>query len=765
MTLQTKLLLAISAILLCIFTGIETLNYYIAKQETERMLWEQAEKVRNVLMSMRRVYHKQFIDSEIPLTPKTLGFLPAHAMGKISKDYRNWDSSEFSFENVSDRPRNLEHMADEVELGVMQHFREHPTEEALFKSFYQANGEQFYLYARPIWVEEYCLKCHGKQSDAPPTIRDTYDTSYDYKVGDLRGLLSIKLPASAITERLWASFRQDLFVHLIGFIIIFLLTSLIIRRHVAQPLKELTTAMEAVKSGNYTWQVNENTGEFAVLSHTFNDMTQQIAQQREVLRNLNAELEERIQERTKAWEMAESANRAKSEFLANMSHELRTPLNGILGYAQIFARDKSFTPKQHEGVDIVRRSADYLLTLINDILDLSKIEANNLELYPTDLHLEDFLKTIIELFALRTEQKNIAFIFEPLSHLPMGIRADEKRLRQILVNLLGNAVKFTKYGGINFRVSYQNGQLNFQIVDTGIGISNEDIVKIFQPFQQAGDKNYRPEGTGLGLSITQRLVDLMQGTLEVKSVLGKGSTFSVILPVEEVAHVARSIPSETLVVTGYTGERKRIMVVDDRSENRSVVEHLLTPLGFEIVEAEHGRICLENLPQQRPHLIIMDLVMPVMDGFETIRQIRKYNEFKDLPVITSSASILDYNQQQSIEAGFNAFISKPIHADELLNALQKLLNLEWICEQDVEEMPEETTIAADNAQSVKLTPAQAKVLFGLAMEGDVKAVLANVKQLEQDNPHLLPLMTQLHHLISNFDTDGVAKLVEPYLVS
>jgi len=762
MTLQTKLLLAISAILLCIFTGIEALNYYTVKQETERMLWEQAEKVRNVLMSMRRVYHKQFIDSEIPLTPKTLGFLPAHAMGEISKDYHNWDSSEFSFENVSDRPRNLEHMADEVELGVMQYFREHPTEEALFKTFYQANGEQFYLYARPIWVEEYCLKCHGKQSDAPPTIRDTYETSYDYKVGDLRGLLSIKLPASTMTERLWASFRQDLFVHLIGFIIIFLLTSLIIRRHVAHPLKELTTAMEAVKSGNYTWQVNENSGEFAVLSRTFNDMTQQIAEQREVLHNLNTTLEERIQERTKAWEMAESANRAKSEFLANMSHELRTPLNGILGYAQIFARDKSFTPKQHEGVDIIRRSADYLLALINDILDLSKIEANNLELYPTELHLEEFLKTIIDLFTLRTEQKNIAFIFEPLSHLPVGIRADEKRLRQVLVNLLGNAVKFTKYGGINLNVSYQEGQLSFQIVDTGIGISDEDMVRIFQPFQQAGDKNYRPEGTGLGLSITQRLVKLMQGNLEVKSVLGKGSTFSVTLPVEEVAHVARSTLSKTLVITGYTGERKRIMVVDDRSENRSVVEHLLTPLGFEIVEAAHGRICLENLPQQRPHLIIMDLVMPVMDGFETIRQIRKYDEFKDLPVITSSASVLDYDRQQSIEAGFNAFVAKPIHADELLDTLQTLLNLNWICKQDAEEIQAVITTADQNVQSVKLTQAQAKVLFELAMEGDIKAILANIKQLEQDNPDLLPLTTQLHHLAANFDTDGVAKLVESY---
>lgn len=765
MTLQTKLLLAIGIILLCIFSIIEALNYYTVKSNIEQTLWEQADKVRDVLMSVRRVYHKQFLDSEVPLTPKTLGFLPAHAMSKISADYRNWDDSEFEFENVSDRPRNLAHAADEIEQEAMQYFREHRTEDTLFKAFYKPNGEQFYLYARPIWVEEYCLKCHGKRSEAPSTIRAAYDTAYDYQVGDLRGLLSIKVPATAMMERLWASFRRDLIIHLIGFAAIFIFTSLIIRRHVAHPLRELTTGMDAIKNGDYTFQISENTGEFAILSRTFNDMTQQIEEQRAVLRNLNEELEQRIQERTAAWEMAEAANRAKSEFLANMSHELRTPLNGILGYAQIFARDKSCTPKQQEGVAIIQRSADYLLTLINDILDLSKIEAGSLELYPTDIHLEDFLHTITELFILRAEQKNIAFMYEPLSHLPVGIRADEKRLRQILINLLGNAVKFTKYGGVNLKLSYEDSKLHFQIEDTGIGISKEDLEKIFQPFQQAGDKNYRPEGTGLGLSITQRLVKLMNGELQVESMLGKGSTFTVILPIEEIAQVTRSLPNKTQVIIGYLGERKRIMIVDDRWENRSVIEHLLMPLGFEILQAHDGRSCLENLVQQQPNLIIMDLVMPVMDGFETIRQIRKYEEFKQLPVITASASVLDYNQAQSIEAGFNAFIAKPIHAEELLSNLQQLLNLEWIYEQETEEQPVQTETVVEKMQSIELTPAQATTLFELAMQGDVKAMLANVERLEQSNPSLLPLTSKIRHLINQFNTDEVAKLVELYINS
>ncbi|EDN68538.1 two-component hybrid sensor and regulator [Beggiatoa sp. PS] len=228
---------------------------------------------------------------------------------------------------------------------------------------------------------------------------------------------------------------------------------------------------------------------------------------------------------------AENANRAKSTFLANMSHELRTPLNGILGYTQILNRDRTLTEKQQEGIDIIHRSGEYLLTLINDILDLSKIEADKIELYPTDFHFSQFIQTITELFQMRAQQKGIAFVYEPLSHLPTGVRADEKRLRQILINLLGNAIKFTDKGGVTLKIGVlkekggrikvagERGQeqgesnqnyaqlpittIEFQIIDTGAGIAADNLEKIFMPFQQVGDQNHRAEGTGLGLSITQ----------------------------------------------------------------------------------------------------------------------------------------------------------------------------------------------------------------------------------------------------------------------
>ncbi len=769
MSLQTKLLLTIGIVLLLTFTGLEVLNYQTIRVNTEQTLWEQADKVRNVLMSMRRIYHKQFLDSGIPLTPKTLGFLPAHAMGKISQDYHSWDNSEFSFENVSDRPRNPDHTADPVELETMQYFRDHPQEKVLFKAFYKPSGERFYLYARPIWVEEYCIKCHGKQSEAPPTIRDTYDTAYDYKVGDLRGLLSIKLPASVMADRIWNSFLQTAIIHFIGFILIFILVTFIIRSHVARPLESLVNGMQVIGQGDYTQRVKTYAGEFAVLGNTFNTMAGQISEQQEHLQNLNVQLEQQIQERTAALKMAEAANQAKSEFLANMSHELRTPLNGILGYAQIFARDKSFSDKQQEGIHIIQRSGEYLLTLINDILDFSKIEANCVELYPTNFHLEDFLQSTLAPFKMRARDKHIAFVYEELSSLPTGLYADEKRFRQVLINLLGNAVKFTKHGGVTFTVSYTVGQIHFQVIDTGIGIIKEDLAKIFQPFQQAGDKHYRPDGTGLGLSITQKLVNLMGGDLQVESTLGKGSLFAVTLPVAEAREVVKSgHHANKPVILGCAGPSRKILVADDKWENRSVLINLLKPLGFDILEATHGQECLDLLYSHHPDLILTDLVMPVMDGFETVRKIRQSDGFKELPVIAVSASVFDLDSQ-SHAAGFDTFLMKPIDAEVLLEKLQKYLELTWIYEQAV--VPAEATQSAELTTHAQLLPQiavplpgqTAEVLLDLAMQGDVQGILQQVDKLEQTDVRLKPLTSKIRELADQFNADDIIPLVEEYV--
>jgi PAS domain S-box-containing protein len=468
---------------------------------------------------------------------------------------------------------------------------------------------------------------------------------------------------------------------------------------------------------------------------------------------------------------AENANKAKSTFLANMSHELRTPLNGILGYTQILERDKTLDEKQQEGIGIIQRSGEYLLTLINDILDLSKIEAGKIEIYATDFNFNVFIQGITELFQMRSQQKGIAFNYEPLSHLPLGIRTDEKRLRQILINLLGNAIKFTEKGGVDLKIGYDNEKIRFQIEDTGIGIASYEIDKIFLPFQQVGDPDYQAEGTGLGLSITKKLVEMMGGELHVESQLGHGSTFWFALNLPDISELIKVKKTEQPVVIGFEGAPHKILVVDDKWENRLVLVNLLKPLGFEMVEANNGQEYLEKAKQNCPDLILTDLVMPVMDGFEATRQLRKLSACHEVKVIAVSASVFDSDQKESLEAGCDDFINKPIHVEELLEKLKIHLGLIWIYERDASgnlnhhsttEESTENLASEEEMEFVGPSPEQAAVLFDLAMMGDIAEIVAEIEKLEKSEQKLQPFCRKIRELAKAFDEEQICELVGQY---
>ena len=520
-----------------------------------------------------------------------------------------------------------------------------------------------------------------------------------------------------------------------------------------------------------------------------------------------------------AKDAAEVANRAKSEFLANMSHELRTPLNGILGYAQILKRELSSGTKQHERVGIIQQCGEHLLTLLNDILDLSKIEARKMELYLSDFQFPHFLESIMEMVRIRAEEKNIAFRCQPLSPLPSYVRGDEKRLRQVLINLLGNAVKFTDTGGVTFQVGYVMGdgewgqgefldalhsppgspaspkKMRFIVEDTGIGMAQDQLPEIFLPFHQIGDRTRRFEGTGLGLAISQKLVQLMGGELKVGSTLGQGSVFWLDLDLPEVSEQIEVTQLNKLNIIGLKEKKYKVLVVDDKWENRSVLVDLLAPLGFEVVQATDGQDCIDEALKTQPDVILLDLVMPGMDGFEAAKRLRQLPTLRDIVIIATSASVFEYDQEKSLAVGCNDFISKPVQAFELLEQLRQHLGLEWIYEESSQPSLETATQfefphpeimpQALNSQDVLTKallpgvapqclkeetpgpavppPEEIAALHELAMMGDIKGIQEQATRLEQLSEQFVPFAKQLHQLAKGFQEKQILEFVRKYI--
>jgi signal transduction histidine kinase/DNA-binding response OmpR family regulator len=471
------------------------------------------------------------------------------------------------------------------------------------------------------------------------------------------------------------------------------------------------------------------------------------------------QLQQEVRDRQRAEEMAQSANHAKSEFLANMSHELRTPLNGILGYTQICQKDRTLSEQQKNRIGIIHQCGEHLLTLINDILDLSKIEARKMELYPREFHFDEFLQSIAEICKIKAEQKGISLIYQTLTPLPKMIRADDKRLRQVLLNLLGNAVKFTEKGTIAFKVGYDEQKIRFQIEDSGVGIAADHIDQIFNPFQQVGENSRKTEGTGLGLAISGQLVEMMGGTIQVKSTLGVGSTFRFDLDLVETDSSRDTTNVLKLTVIGVKGKKPKILIVDDKPTNRSILVSFLEPLGFDVLDAVDGQDGLNKAHEFQPDAILLDLVMPNLDGFEVTRQLRSTPILKNIIIIAISASVFEFDQQQSIKVGCNDFLPKPIREKDLLEKLQQHLKLEWIYENESEigellkerDKPENNPVSSSISPDLSIPPAEEVAIFlDLAMRGDLRAITKRANQLEESNQELSLFASHLRQLAKEF---------------
>ncbi|WP_142850376.1 ATP-binding protein [Telmatospirillum sp. J64-1] len=454
----------------------------------------------------------------------------------------------------------------------------------------------------------------------------------------------------------------------------------------------------------------------------------------------------------KAKEAAEAANLAKSRYLVGISHEVRAPLNAIFGYAQLLERDADMPPHRREAIKVIRRSSEHLSGLIDGLLDISKIEAGHLHLDRNEVRLDEFLAQLVGMFSLQAQDKGVRFVFDPASNLPDVVYTDESRLRQILINLLSNAMKFTEAGQVTLRVRYRSQVAEFDIEDTGLGIRPEDIGRIFEPFERGRlPKATSTPGTGLGLTITKLLTQILGGEISVTSELGKGSRFRVRLLLSEVSHREAAFPVERMI-GGYAGRRLTIMVADDDPAHRALVKEVLAPLGFTIIAAPDGETALLLAPECQPDLFLLDISMPGLSGWEVAHRLRDTG-FRDARIIMVSANALEYRRERSPEDAHNDFLLKPLNISLLLERMASLLGLTWLAHPALAE-------TAPLPGSTPLPGQHVAELRQLAEIGYVRGLQAKLEAMERDLPQSSRIILRLRGLVDSFDLNALAAALD-----
>lgn len=540
-------------------------------------------------------------------------------------------------------------------------------------------------------------------------------------------------------------------------------------RWITRPILKLNQASQAIASGNFNQQVQvEGIKELVFLSQAFNRMAQQLKDSFDLL-------ETRVVERTtqlaEAKEAADSANQAKSQFLASMSHELRTPLNAILGFTQILQHQENLDAQQQKYLSIIGRSGEHLLSLINDVLDMSKIESGRLTLVEKSFDLHSHLNSIKDMLQLRSQAKGLELRFDLAADLPRFIATDERKLRQILLNLIGNAIKFTQQGHVTLKATQEQinfakntTSLKFTVEDTGPGIAEDELDIIFEPFMQSETGRSSHEGTGLGLAISQKFAQLMGGNIKATSQLGKGSTFECQIEAKlrfanqkKPDHTNRRVSSIKPGQPSY-----RILIVDDHWENRQLIVKLLEAVGFETQEAANGQEAIHLWRSWIPHLILMDMQMPIMNGYEATQYIKSHSqEQQPVVIVALTASILEQEQSEILSAGCEALLTKPVEREVLLESISHYLGVQYLYTEIFEQKTSENhSQFIDEKQFASLSPEWHQGFYQAAAELNNQKMEELIAQLPSAHHGLAETLRQR---VARFDFDYLMALSQRFV--